>query len=193
MNKVLSVYYDNPNEASNTYLKYLTKDCEANDIEVQVSSNLKDWYTSDHKNTLFLEPTLEMPEAIKKSSVNIDNPSATATGIFNHIKDYPRDTTIGVIGRGLVGKPLINMLIDKGFTVIEMNSTTPHYKMFELCYKHCDIVIGVAIGEIFKEWECDVLNQNEVELIDASNNFSTKEKKRCGKWTREVIINRVLN
>ena len=30
-----------------------------------------------------------------------------------------------------------------------------------------------------------------IELIDASNNFDTQKKLRCGKWTREIIINRL--
>jgi hypothetical protein len=28
-------------------------------------------------------------------------------------------------------------------------------------------------------------------LIDASNNFPTTKKLRCGKWTRQVVIDRI--
>ena len=34
--KILNVYYDYPNSASDMYLKYLTKDCESNDIKVNL-------------------------------------------------------------------------------------------------------------------------------------------------------------
>jgi hypothetical protein len=36
----LGIYYDNPNEASDMYLKWLLKDCEKNNIQVKVFDNL---------------------------------------------------------------------------------------------------------------------------------------------------------
>ena len=51
-----------------------------------------------------------------------------------------------------------------------------------------DIQIQRVIFE--KDW-CDRINNLDKILIDASNNFDTKNKLRCGKWTRNIIVDRV--
>ena len=190
---ILDIYYDNPNEASDMYLKWLKKDCETNGIEVRMFDNEIDWvseYSGDGE--LFLEPTIKISDYYKQSDNNVDCPSATATGIYNWITtQFPnREENILVIGRGLVGKQLIDMLIDYGYTVVECNSKTPiidlrTYSMF------CRIVVGLATEQVFDDDWCQNLIHNQTILIDSGNNFDTKDKLRCGKWTREVIINRV--
>ena len=194
MQKILNVYYDYPNSASDTYLKYLTKDCEKNGIEVRVIDNPREWRKKDIGRTLVLKPTLEDTNIIESIDENVDAPSATATGIYNYItKMYPnREMVIGVIGRGNVGKELLDMLIDYGYTVIEMNSktTTPQMNWITDC---CNILVGLSSQDnILNTQQCDFLTHiNHCVLIDASNNFPTTDKLRCGKWTRAEIINRI--
>ena len=192
----LDIYYDNPNEASDMYLKWLTKDCEANEINVRVYNNIHDYCDVDKMGDgeLFLEPTIVKGlEMYKGNPTNVDNPSATAQGIYDYItENYPnRERCILVIGRGLVGKQLIDKLIDYGYTVIETNSKT---KLIDLntFALYADIIVGVSSEDnIFdKEW-CERLNALHTVLIDASNNFDTKDKLRCGKWTRKIIVDRV--
>ena len=192
----LDIYYDNPNEASNMYLKWLTKDCEANEIDIRVYNNIHDYCDVDKMGDgeLFLQPTIVKGlEMYKNNPTNVDNPSATAQGIYDYITDnYPnREKCILVIGRGLVGKQLIDKLIDYGYTVIEINSKTKlsNLNTFAL---YADIIVGVSSEDnIFdKEW-CERLNALHTVLIDASNNFDTKDKLRCGKWTRKIIVDRV--
>lgn len=192
----LDIYYDNPNEASDMYLKWLTKDCEANEIDVRVYNNIHDYCDVDKMGDgeLFLEPTIVKGlEMYKGNPTNVDNPSATAQGIYNYItENYPnREKCILVIGRGLVGKQLIDKLIDYGYTVIETNSKTElvDLNIFAL---YADIIVGVSSEDnIFdKEW-CERLIALHTVLIDASNNFDTKDKLRCGKWTRKIIVDRV--
>jgi hypothetical protein len=57
---------------------------------------------------------------------------------------------------------------------------------------YADIIVGVSSKDnIFdKEW-CERLITLHKVLIDASNNFDTKDKLRCGKWTRKIIIDRI--
>jgi 5,10-methylene-tetrahydrofolate dehydrogenase/methenyl tetrahydrofolate cyclohydrolase len=189
----LNVYYDNPNKASDMYLKYLKKDCEDNNIEVVTFDNIDDWTANDcGRAELILEPTKAsfVPNYVR---YNVDRPSATAQGIYNYItENHPqRDKVVLVIGRGLVGKALIDMLMDYGYTVIETNSKTKliDLSMFAL---YADIIVGVSSKDnIFdKEW-CERLITLHKVLIDASNNFDTKDKLRCGKWTRKIIIDRI--
>ena len=193
-NPILDIYYDNPNEASDMYLKWLKKDCEKEGIEVRVFNNLADWSSVESGDgELFLEPTKNMPEFYKDHYENVDRDSATATGIYNYItENYPdRSTTIAVIGRGLVGKQLIDKLIDYGYTVCEFNSKSSSYDMRCFCVDMADVVVGLATEQIFDKDDCNYILDNGAILIDASNNFDTKEKLRCGKWTRNVIIERI--
>lgn len=203
MKKILNVYYDNPNTASDMYLKYLSKDCEKNDIEIKVIDNLNDWYKKDIGATLVLKPTKihtlnpsiqSMMKFNDSIAGNVDNPSATATGIYNYItKTYPnREMVVGVIGRGNVGKELLDMLIDYGYTVIEINSKTKLIQKYRL-FECCNILVGLSSQDnILNVQQCDsLIHSNHCVLIDASNNFPTTEKLRCGKWTRQVVIDRI--
>lgn len=197
MKHTLDVYYDNPNEASDMYLKYLKRDCESAGIEVRVFDNMRDWATVEESALceLFLEPTLA-PMWAKNTPANVDNPSATAEGIYRHIveKCPSRKTIIAVIGRGLVGKQLINQLIDYGYTVIEFNSKSHKGDMEYLCCDYANVVVGLATEQVFDEDSCAMMEDfSNTILIDSGNNFATKNKLTCGKWTREVIIERVLN
>lgn len=196
MQKFLNVYYDYPNSASDTYLKYLTKDCEANDIKVNVINTIDDWKKKSCGLSLFLEPTVDDMEEEKYEWENVDDPSATAQGIFDYItKLYPhRNKVIGVIGRGKVGRTLALQLIDYGYSVIEMNSQTNILDR-EWLTTHCDVLVGLSSTDhILKENECNTLRDiHGVLLIDAGNNFDTKDKLRCGKWTRAEIIRRINN
>lgn len=191
----LDIYYDNPNDASDMYLKWLKKDCEKNGIEVRMFNNLADWLSVEGGNgELFLEPTKNMPEFYKDHDWNVDRDSATATGIYNYItENYPdRENTIAVIGRGLVGKQLIDKLIDYGYTVCEFNSKSDTDKIFDFCVEFADVVVGLATEQIFNKDDCSFIRANNTLLIDSGNNFDYKYKLTCGKWTRQVIIDRVL-
>lgn len=194
---ILDIYYDNPNEASDMYLKYLKKDCEKNGIEVRVFDDLEEWCkTKSGNGELFLEPTENMPTYLKCNEWNVDLDSATATGIYNYItENYPaREHIIAVIGRGLVGKQLINKLINYGYTVIEFNSKSYKGDMEYLCMDYANVVVGLATEQVFDEDICAIINDfHSTVLIDSGNNFATINKLTCGKWTRQVIIDRVLD
>lgn len=193
----LDIYYDNPNDASDMYLKWLKKDCEENNIQVRVFDNLPTFWkeSSNSKASLFLEPIQDKHAKVLQGCINnnVDRPSATAEGIYRYItKNYPdRATTIAVIGRGLVGKQLINQLIDYGYTVCEFNSKSIKRDMEYFCLEQADVVVGLATEQIFDKEICNLLTDSNTTLIDASNNFDINYKLRCGKWTRNVIIERI--
>lgn len=213
MEKELLVYYDNPNEASNMYLKWITKDCEENNIKVTILDDLvilkerlkenrftpvlplypvKDYFVKNELEMLLMDYPYANIDNIGGVSFYTD---ATAQGIFNYITERCslRNAIISVIGRGKVGKPLIDLLIGYGYTVFEFNSQSDFEYMKEISRKYAWFVVGLASEQVFNTEECYILNDNSCILIDSGNNFDTNDKLRCGKWTRKVIIDRINN
>ena len=136
---------------------------------------------------------------IDKTWLDIDNvggnskyKDATAEGIYNHIvSEFPdRTNTISVIGRGKVGKPLIDILIDYGYTVCEFNSKSNLFHKNIICM-HSDIIVGLSTETVFSSDDCERFINDGIVLIDANNTFNTDGKTRCGKWTREVLLSRL--
>ena len=213
MSKHLVVYYDNPTEPSDMYLKMIKKDAENNGVAVHVCSTLDeawnvaidDLLQEDYIPLLTLQPMKNPNDYPKLTNgfygfVDVDSDSydsATATGIYNHIIELSpnRDTTIGVISRGLVGKQLIDMLIDYGYTVVEINSKTKG-SAFESLLTHCDIIVGLSSADnIIDEDQKDMIEfYGKKTWIDAGHNFDFDDRKsvlKCGKWTREVLFERI--
>ena len=206
----LLVYYDNPNEASDMYLKWLTKDCEQEGINIKLINDLtvlKEDLRDGFVPALALMPCkdADTEAALKKLFTkhpreDVDNISgesfykdATAEGIFDYIvsQDPDRVANISVIGRGKVGKSLIDQLITYGYTVFEFNSKSEHEFMFNAIKDYSWYAVGLASEQVFSKKECDHLIFTK--LIDSGNNFDTTEKVRCGKWTRKKIIERIKN
>jgi hypothetical protein len=59
--------------------------------------------------------------------------------------------------------------------------------------EYADYIVGVSSAQLFDEYDCKELRYHNTILIDSGNNFDTKDKLRCGKWTRKVIIDRINN
>ena len=196
MSKHLVVYYDNPTEPSDMYLKMIKKDAENNGVAVHVCSTLDETWNvavtdlleEDYIPLLMLEPTKALNAYSRLTDefygfVDVDGTnywSATATGIYNHIVglDPSRETTVGVIGRGLVGKQLIDRLIDYGYTVVELNSKTKGV-VFENLLTHCDIIVGLSsVDNIIDEDQKDMIEFYGKKIwIDAGHNFDFDDRK----------------
>ena len=202
MSRHLVVYYDNSTEPSDMYLKMIKKDAEEKDIKVYVCDNgvtLNMWREDYNQPLLILEPHKETNLYLHRY-INVDGnkfKSATATGIYNHIVELKpdRSTTVGVIGRGLVGKQLLDMLIDYGYTVVEINSRTKGV-VFENLLTHCDIIVGLSnVDNIIDEDQKDMIEFfGKKTWIDAGHNFDFADRKsvlKCGKWTREILFERI--
>ena len=213
MSRHLVVYYDNPTEPSDMYLKMIKKDAENNGVAVHVCSTLDeawnvavdDLLEEDYIPLLTLQPMKNPNDYPKLTNefygfVDVDSDSydsATATGIYNHIVELNpnRDTTIGVIGRGLVGKQLLDMLIDYGYTIVEINSKTKGV-VFENLLTQCDIIVGLSnVDNIIDEDQKDMIEfYSKKTWIDAGHNFNFADRKsvlKCGKWTREILFERI--
>ncbi len=205
----LIVYYDNPNKWSNMYLKWLQKDCDENDIKVEITDNLQNliWELAINNNAVL--PLFPVKDSKTEDDIvnllkdfpqlDVDNIShsnkyldATAEGIFNYIKENFKDRSncIGVVGRGKVGMALIDMLIGYGYTVLEFNSATSKELSYQLIKRACDVVVGLSSKPVYDTNESSSISENTT-IIDASSTFDTKDKLKCGKWTREVVINRI--
>ena len=213
MSKQLVVYYDNPTEPYDMYLKMNKKYAENNGVAVHVCSTLDeawnvavdDLLQEDYIPLLTLQPMKNPNDYPKLTNefygfVDVDSDSydsATATGIYNHIVELnpSRDTTVGVIGRGLVGKQLLDRLIDYGYTVVEINSKTKGV-VFENLLTHCDIIVGLSnVDNIIDEDQKDMIEFCGKKIwIDAGHNFDFVDRKsvlKCGKWTREILFERI--
>lgn len=103
--------------------------------------------------------------------------SCTPLGVMNILSDYNIEVEgkkVAVIGRSKhVGLPLVNLLINKGATVVSCNSKT---KDIENILKQQDIVIS-AVGKA-KIWNETHFNENAV-LIDIGINVD-ENGKLCG-------------
>lgn len=215
--KKLLIYYDNPNEASDMYLKWLKKDCEKQGIEYEIVENYTDFYNTIKDNHSAYKVLPMMPvndrgvidflhyktEWIDNTLLDIDNAcgdneyyvDATAKGIYDHIVEMrpDRSTTIAVIGRGRIGKVLVDMLIDYGYTVCVFNSKSDRIIRMGIL-NECHIVVGLSAQD-------DIIDERDINdrlhkkiFIDASHNFNfggNRTVLRCGKWTREVLLSRL--
>ena len=213
MSRHLIVYYDNPTEPSDMYLKMIKKDAEERGVTIHVCSTLDEvWVVSmkDLREEIYIPLLTLRPTKYSNTYSKLINDfygledvdgdsydSATATGIYNHIVELSpnRDTTVGVIGRGLVGKQLLDMLIDYGYTVVEINSKTKGV-VFENLLTHCDIIVGLSnVDNIIDEDQKDMIEfYSKKTWIDAGHNFDFVDRKsvsKCGKWTREVLFERI--
>ena len=209
---MLVIYYDNPNEASDMYLKWLIKDCEKWGIDYKVVKDYNEFtilwrkHLDDQEYVSAILPLMPVKDVAiihfleVFGSLDVDNVAggdyftdATAYGIYDYIRlNYTdRRTAIAVIGRGKVGSALIDMLIGYGYTVYEFNSKSHYYDMYDVIRDYSNVAVGLSTETVFGADYCEVLNRNGVKLIDASNTFNTKDKLRCGKWTRGVILGRV--
>ena len=204
--KYLDIIYDTPNQYSDAYLNALQKSCP-DDIEIRVADNIAKWVVElkpTSSGVLVMMPTkyadhtlsAAIPDRLDIDAVCFGHTHyrpATATGIFNFINSYyeKKDTVILVIGRGkTVGRPLVDMCINYGYTVINTNSKTYKWDLNELL-STADIVVGASS-------ESNILDDEDFKhihplLIDTGHNFDVYNiaVKKCGRWTRNIIFERV--
>lgn len=215
MTKRLYIYYDNPTDASNMYLKYLKLDAEKYGIQTIMMDDLEElsaifeygynekedfvlplYPLSSHEmEKKFIEwleeyPYADVDNVTDKSAYSHD---ATAMGIYEYITNkYPyRGENVAVIGRGKVGKELLNLLTHYGYTTFNFNSKSDKDDMLSVL-EYADIVVGLSSKDyILNSEECERLGYYVKEFIDGGNNFCTKDKSRCGKWTRDILFSRM--
>lgn len=115
--------------------------------------------------------------------------SCTPLGVMNMLEDYNIDVegkNVAVIGRSKhVGLPLVNLLINKGATVVSCNSKT---KNIETILKQQDIIIS-AVGKA-KIWNETHFNENAI-LIDIGINVD-ENGKLCGDIDSQRVQDKVV-
>ena len=158
---------DNP--ASNAYIKGKMKDCEKVGIECRLEKHNEDWYCDENNLDLlqtiifqFDGVIIQLPienQTIKEEIYDMILPSQDVDGLIygrhkqctplgiitllkKHLKVDLAGKVVTVLGKGeLVGKPLIQMLMEEGATVISCNSKTKNLKQWT---QAADIVIGAT-------------------------------------------------
>ena len=115
--------------------------------------------------------------------------SCTPKGIIDWLKYNNYDLTgkqVTVLGRSkIVGKPLVNMLIDRGSTVISCNSHTENIEKYT---QGSDLVIS-AVGKA--NLFCCEMPENGI-VVDVGINHDI-DGKLCGDVNRKYVENNIKN
>lgn len=208
---VLTVIQVGDDLASNSYIKGKEKDCDEVGITfnhlkyessisefelLNVITNMRD-FSDGIIVQLPLPDSINVDkiiEAIPKSKDvdgfrrDSDFDCCTPKGIIDWLQYNNYDlvgANIVVLGRSkIVGKPLVNMLIDRGATVTCCNSHTSDGYEFEMTNK-ADLVISAIGKPKFLSWsdfgvDCDI-------VVDVGMNRD-ENRKLCGDVDRESVL-----
>ena len=193
------------NLASNSYIKGKMKDCEEVGIKCRLEKHNEDWYYEEGNMDILREiitthdgVIVQLPienELLKQEIYDrisfyqdVDGliydyyKPCTPLGIMKLIEHLGVDLkgkVVSVLGKGsLVGKPLVQMLMNEGATVISCNSKT---KDLNNWMKQSDIIVAAAgIPKLVTKWGIC----GETIVIDAGINFV--EGKMCGDCDKQL-------
>lgn len=208
---VLAIIQVGDNQASNSYVKGKIKDCEEVGIRCIVSK--LDKAIEEHELLYHIELTtcvadgiivqLPLPKHINVEHVKNAIPKekdvdgfrqdskfdcCTPKGIIDWLYFNGYDVcgkNVVVLGRSeIVGKPLVNMLIDRGATVTYCNSHTDYGYETQITNNDADVIVS-AIGKAkFLDW-ADIGSDCEI-VIDVGINRDDAGK-LCGDVNRESV------
>lgn len=208
---VLAIIQVGDNQASNSYVKGKIKDCEEVGIRCIVSK--LDKAIEEHELLCHIELTtcvadgiivqLPLPKHINVEHVKNAIPKekdvdgfrqdskfdcCTPKGIIDWLYFNGYDVcgkNVVVLGRSeIVGKPLVNMLIDCGATVTCCNSHTDYGYETQITNNDADVIVS-AIGKAkFLDW-ADIGSDCEI-VIDVGINRDDAGK-LCGDVNRESV------
>ena len=208
---VLAIIQVGDNQASNSYVKGKIKDCEEVGIRCIVSK--LDKAIEEHELLCHIELTtcvadgiivqLPLPKHINVEHVKNAIPKekdvdgfrqdskfdcCTPKGIIDWLYFNGYDVcgkNVVVLGRSeIVGKPLVNMLIDRGATVTCCNSHTDYGYETQITNNDADVIVS-AIGKAkFLDW-ADIGSDCEI-VIDVGINRDDAGK-LCGDVNRESV------
>lgn len=208
---VLAIIQVGDNQASNSYVKGKIKDCEEVGIRCIVSK--LDKSIEEHELLCHIELTtcvadgiivqLPLPKHINVEHVKNAIPKekdvdgfrqdskfdcCTPKGIIDWLYFNGYDVcgkNVVVLGRSeIVGKPLVNMLIDRGATVTCCNSHTDYGYETQITNNDADVIVS-AIGKAkFLDW-ADIGSDCEI-VVDVGINRDDAGK-LCGDVNRESV------
>lgn len=211
----LAVVQIDDNKSSNAYINGKKKDCEEVGIEFVHFKLDSSKYTQEDLCKILIALSndelingiivqLPIPEKYNIDEL-LDNiapnkdvdgfrkdscfESCTPKGIIDWLKYNNYDFTgkqVTVLGRSkIVGKPLVNMLIDRGSTVISCNSHTENIEKYT---RGSDLVIS-AVGKA--NLFCCEMPENGI-VVDVGINHDI-DGKLCGDVNRKYVENNIKN
>lgn len=141
------------------FIKSLIRECERQDVEYIILTPPCEY---NYMKPLVITDPYTYPKPFQYNNVDLDT---TANVVFDIIKDLPPSNVV-LIGRGNVGKPLIDMIVNKSnHTLSIANSHTEEWCLDELI-QNADIIINTSTNEIIHKWYIDGKT-----IIDINNNF----------------------
>lgn len=204
------------NEASNRYVRNKIRDCEFVGMDYTKKVFPEDATTeevvqfvqkmNENSDINGIIVQLPVPKTMDKTQIlssiapekDVDGLTknspfipCTPKGIMTILEDeYLSGKHAVIINRSdLVGKPLINLLLDKDMTVTVCHSKTPEYKMHELC-RQADLIIsavGKGVNKIFRT--LGSFKDNAI-VIDVGINFDINGK-ICGDLKTDYFSEKV--
>ena len=208
---VLAIIQVGDNQASSSYVKGKVKDCE--EVGIRCIVNKLDKAIEEHELLYHIELTtcvadgiivqLPLPKHINVEHVKNAIPKekdvdgfrqdskfdcCTPKGIIDWLYFNGYDVcgkNVVVLGRSeIVGKPLVNMLIDRGATVTCCNSHTDYGYKMQITNNDADVIVS-AIGKAkFLDW-ADIGSDCEI-VVDVGINRDDAGK-LCGDVNRESV------
>lgn len=208
---ILTIIQVGDNPASSSYVRGKTKDCHEVGIlyrHLKLDSDIEESkllelvkIAGEHSDGVIVQ--LPLPDHINSDKVTEAIPKSKDVDGFRRDSDFDCCTPKGIIdwlqynnydlvganvvvlGRSkIVGKPLVNMLIDRGATVTCCNSHTSDGYEFEMTNK-ADLVISAIGKPKFLSWsdfsvDCDI-------VVDVGMNRD-ENGKLCGDVDRESVL-----
>lgn len=208
----LVIFQVGNNEASKRYVKHKLADCKEVGIETELvwfPEDITEFALADRiKNKIRLDKEsgymvqLPLPEHIDTDYItNLIPPTNDVDGLNDYSRFTPctpkgvmmllddigedvRGKHVVVLGRSkLVGKPLVNLLIDRQATVSCLNSRTQQLDRWEILH-NADIVI-LAVGKL-NSLESEEVSFEAV-IVDVGINFD-ENGKMCGDCSEWVYL-----
>ena len=186
---VLAIIQVGDNQASNSYVKGKVKDCEEIELTTCVADGIiVQLPLPKHINVEHVKNAIPKEKDVDGFRQDSKFDCCTPKGIIDWLYFNGYDVcgkNIVVLGRSeIVGKPLVNMLIDRGATVTCCNSHTDYGYEMQITNNDADVIVS-AIGKAkFLDWanigsDCEIVVDVGINRDDAG--------KLCGDVNRESV------
>lgn len=169
------------------FIKSLIRECERQDVEYIILTPPCEY---NYMKPLVITDPYTYPKPFQYNNADLNT---TANVVFDIIKDLP-PSEILLIGRGNVGRPLIDMIIDKSNHMLSIANSRTTNEHLQVLIKNADIIINTSTTPIHTTTPvCDKMIidiNNNFDFLTDKNDVELYDMKYIGKLTVSKIIAR---